>query len=123
MVVAVRITAFQKNAFQFNAFQIGQAQYRLITPHTIGATFYDQDTIVTEGFELPINWVPSLAVDPLNSPAVDAFYAAGPRSVRLPDEFAWQRRVMTAPITYWLLTPPNKYTLTGLGVAKAPIYV
>lgn len=121
MPAAVNKTAFQKNAFQFNAFQIGQAQYRLLQPHYIGNRYIDQLSIITEGFEIPINWIPTLAVDPLNTPAVQAFWNAGPRvqDWNTFNEFGLENFISTPqvkPATYWVQNSPGVWTLTGLGV-------
>lgn len=127
----VTITAFQRNAFQINAFQIAfqGAQYFLLRPHNIKG-FIEQWTTVTEGVEVPLGWVPTMEVDPLNSPAVDAFYAAGPRSVENQLLQGWKQPVPSnlgtvwfRPVTFWVQIGPNTWKLTGLGAAKPPISV
>lgn len=62
---------------------------------------------------IPQGWVPPAAVDPLDTPAVQAFWNAGPQ--QLPGI-----RV-SAPATYWTPYPAGGGTrpmiLTGLGTA------
>lgn len=85
-----------------------------------------QSTIDVGGL-LPIGWVPTPNVDPLDTPAVNAFYAVGP---------AWPGPISIKPVTYWTeVQPPldfspadfsrsdfnvahirNSWSLTGLGV-------
>jgi hypothetical protein len=113
------------------------ASYRLLCPHQlIGpsgvAIWYPQNTVVTEGIEIRFGWIPSLAVDPLNLEAVNAYYAAGPRSVAYDDNPTfggaiwptWGQEMvpMAPPVTHWAQVPGTKtYALTGLGISKPPI--
>jgi hypothetical protein len=103
------------------------AQYRVIQPHWINNNYYDVGTVLTEGSlytsgELPSNWVPTLAVDPLNTRAVDAFYAAGPRHISYDDLARWANSqwvnvapsTLVVPVTYWVKRG-NQFFLTGLG--------
>ena len=103
-------------------------QYRLLVPHTLkGGVYYEANSIVTEAVEIPANWVPSLAVDPLNTRAVNAFYAAGPRRGgyyedvnNLPYiQFAFNTPI--APATFWKNTFGNTWVLTGLGSNLPPV--
>jgi hypothetical protein len=55
--------------------------YRLLADHYLYGYYYKPNTVITEGTEVPSGWVPTLAVDPLNSRAITAFYGAGPRGV------------------------------------------
>jgi len=56
------------------------AQYRLLAPHFLsGGIYYDANTVITAGVQVPANWVPSLNVDALNAAAASAMYSAGPR--------------------------------------------
>src|SRR3974390_3150611 len=55
------------------------AQYRLLRPHWFGGAVLPPDTVVVEGRDVPVGWVPTLAVDPLTPDGVTAFYNAGPR--------------------------------------------
>lgn len=109
---------------------IGPAQYFLLQPHYIGSRFFPAWTTITEGIEIPVGWVPTLAVDPLNVAAVNAFYAAGPRpSASL--EWGYQNWQQTSPdkpfvvlpgVTHWKANANGSYSLTGLGAALAPRY-
>jgi hypothetical protein len=108
------------------------ASYFLLQPHYINDVYLQAWTTVTEGREIPVGWVPTLMVDPLNAPAVAAFYAAGPRP-GYPgpgyDWQAWQRTTAQRPSaiersnTYWVESPPGMFKLTGLGAGLPPVGV
>jgi hypothetical protein len=98
--------------------------YRLLRPHFLSDQFVDSGVVVSEGGLIPVGWVPTLAVDPLNSGAVNAFYSAGPRqncnenlSIYQMDNYANQgASPFIAPATYWKYQPSsNQWSLTGLG--------
>jgi hypothetical protein len=108
------------------------AQYMLLAPHLINNIYLDRGTVVVETdgtgvHDLPASWVPSLAVDPLNSRAVNAFWAAGPRSIAYEDLAQWANSLSTftapaiMPKTFWVKTG-NQYKLTGLGANLPPVY-
>src|SRR5215469_6741946 len=105
------------------------ASYRLLCPHYIGGVWYAQNTVVAEGAGLPFGWVPTLAVDPLNSEAVDAYYAAGPRNIAYeanpdfggaywPPVTGRIQDVMPAAATHWVKLTETLWRLTGLGANK-----
>ena len=104
------------------------AIYRLLEPHYIGTAWYDVGTIVTEGVEIPsFTWVPTLAVEPLNSQAVNYFYNAGPRDVA--SAVSWDlnvfdgkmNRLTTRTATFWKQVPgTGTFVLTGLGSSFPP---
>jgi hypothetical protein len=105
------------------------AQYFLLQPHYIKDAFLDAWTTVTEGREIPIGWIPTLMVDPLNDQAVAAFYAAGPRTGYPGPGYDWQgyqsftaRRTaaIQSPTTHWTQTSPGMFKLTGLGASLPP---
>ena len=78
------------------------AQYKLLRPHYLASGWADTGTIVTEGKEIPIGWFPTPAVDPLNSDAVVAFYAAGPREGGQCESFnIYQGNYLIRPQVYW----------------------
>jgi hypothetical protein len=93
------------------------AQYRLLADHWINQFYFLAGTTLT----MADNWVPSNAVDPLDTPAVNAFWAAGPRPLGLVRQ-QWSDIQVALPITYWKQIPGgNFWQLTGLGSAKPPI--
>jgi len=104
------------------------AQYFLLQPHFINDVYLDAWSTVTEGVEVPTGWVPTLMVDPLNTAAVNAFYAAGPRIGYLGPNYGWQGTkfysgsrlcALQQPVTYWTKAGPGQWKLTGLGTALA----
>lgn len=90
-------------------------QYRLLEPHFLNNQYVnnqwrDVDDILTEGIDIPFGWVPTLAVDPLNSTAAAAFWLAGPRDlVTAPSEdLTIYNNLYRSPhriITYWVKLP------------------
>jgi hypothetical protein len=95
------------------------ALYRMLAAHSIGGMYFDAGSIAETsdlGGQLPADWIPSPNVEPLDTPAVNAFYAAGPNARGGGGQ------------TYWLASPvPDHpevmaYSLTGLGQGLAPIY-
>ena len=116
----------------FNGSTLVAAQYLLLRPHWINNTYYDAGTVLTEGSlytagVLPTNWVPTLAVDPLNTRAVNAFYAVGPRRGGYYEDINWWAYIITPlnpmiqAVTYWKNTSGNTWVLTGLGANLPPV--
>jgi hypothetical protein len=108
------------------------AQYRLLCPHYLNGIMLVADDIVTEGTDVPNGWIPTLAVDPLNSDAVNAYYAAGPRDAahEANPTFGgaiWGTMRNGAPppapaVTHWeLVRGTSTYKLTGLGIGRLPV--
>jgi hypothetical protein len=108
------------------------ASYRLLCPHYINGIMLVADDIVTEGVDVPNGWVPTLACDPLNSDAVNAYYAAGPRSLAYEANptfggaiwGTWRNgAIPPAPATtHWVPFGGNLlWKLTGLGANKPAI--
>jgi hypothetical protein len=98
------------------------SSYRLLGPHSVGGAYLPtgstQSTSDVGGL-LPVGWVPSGNVDPLDAGAVAAFYAAGPARAS-PARFA------PRPKTFWQRSPGANsgceiWQLTGLGSALAPV--
>ncbi len=98
------------------------ARYRFLADHSIGGEYYQAGSTASTqdvGGTLPTGWVPSGNVDPLDSAALTAFYAAGPQTpglIRSPWTY------VAPPITYWTPTGTpglREYRLTGLGAALA----
>ena len=71
------------------------------------------------------NFVPSAAFDPLDTPAVTAFYAAGPQPPPLV-RTQWSTQFVAPPTTFWKSTtiqpglPYQTWSLTGLGSNLPP---
>jgi hypothetical protein len=92
-------------------------KWRLLSDH------YMQNGMIAAGevVEMPADWRPSNAVEPLDAEAVDAFYAAGPQVVPLVSE-RWN--VVTQPTTYWRQLPGGRqWALTGLGALLPPVSI
>lgn len=99
------------------------AKYRFLENHQIGQNFYpagtsDSDTI--SGGSLPMGWLPTPNVDPLNDAGVIAFYNAGPQ---LPGMIRsrFQPEPVLPPATQWVQLSPGQWSLSGLG-ANANFY-
>jgi hypothetical protein len=111
------------------------AQYRFLTDHYIGTTYILAGTTASTadaigGGTLPINFRPSGNCEPLDTPAVNAFYAQGPQLLGLVRP-QWATIPVNAPVTYWRGTPlpavpganaGTSWQLTGLG-ANLPAIV
>lgn len=93
------------------------AQYKCIRQHWVGpftgettAVYHNVGDILVEGVDVPLGWVPTLAVDPLNSNAAGAFWNAGPRDAASATSYdldLWPLGSMQVkPVTYWVQTPP-----------------
>jgi hypothetical protein len=95
------------------------AQYRLLRPHYF-TSYYAVGTVINAGVDVPSNWVPTLAVDPLNTAAVTAFYAAGPRDNCNEDLNYWSAAPSTQPTTYWYMSN-GSWLLSGLGASLAAV--
>jgi hypothetical protein len=110
--------------FNGNPAVLTPPQYRLLKSHYLTTGWFDVDTIITEGMDVPIGWIPTLGVDPLNPQAVTAFYNAGPRSASSYEdvnEFENATRSRTRPVTFWKpVSGTHTYTLTGLGIGLPP---
>ncbi len=100
-------------------------KYLLLYPHQINDTVIPAGTIISEGVEVPFNWVPTLAVDPLDERAARLFYAAGPRDVASAssndlNEFGVMP-TQYRPTTFWKQVPgTGTWALTGLGSTYTP---
>jgi len=57
------------------------ATYRLLVDHYILNTYLLANTTVTEGIEVPLGWVPTIAAEPLNTTAIQNYWNAGPSGV------------------------------------------
>ena len=102
--------------------------YRLLQDHYINGNYLSagstQSTADVGGL-LPFGWSPTPSVDPLDTPAVNAFYAAGPAQLLI-FEFGALSYQVKPPKTYWRSTPIAgspflSWQLTGLGSSLSPI--
>jgi hypothetical protein len=105
------------------------SKYRFLQDHHIGGLYYSAGSTASTadvGGLLPTAWVPTPNVDPLDTPAVNAFYAAGP-SKRVP-QFGTLSFQVGPPATAWIATPvPNnsgvmQFSLSGLGSGLSPVF-
>jgi hypothetical protein len=102
--------------------------YRLLADHYVGTAYFlagtIQSTADVPGGMLPLNWQPSGACEPLDTPAVNAFYAQGPQTLPLVRS-RWTGIFVPRPVTYWQVISNgpgfNTYQLTGLGSGLPPI--
>jgi hypothetical protein len=100
--------------------------YVLLVPHYIGGAELPAGTLVTEGVQIPVGWIPTLAVDPQDSVAIQNYWNAGPQDGAEPnrDFYPW---VPLPATTYWVPVAGTQgyWQLTGtgasLGSKNAPI--
>jgi hypothetical protein len=89
--------------------------YRFLEDHTIDGQYIYAGT-VQEMFQ---PWTPTANVDPLNTLAVNNFYATGPALpslINVPNfRVGLGFNPVYLPKTYWTEISPNIYALTGLG--------
>ena len=88
-------------------------KFRFLSDHYIN----DRTISAGEIVEMPSDWVPSNAVEPLDAEAVEAFWRAGPQQ---------RGAIRIVPTTYWLAAPipgssARRWTLTGLGANQPAI--
>jgi hypothetical protein len=103
-------------------------QYRLFVSHYIKNTVLLGNTIVTEGKEIPFNWIPTANCEPLNAVAVIAFWNHGPIDISAQNYNVDFYKDVTltyfapkAPQCYWQQVPgTNTYVLTGIGAYLGP---
>lgn len=105
---------------------IALASYRLLADHYVGGRYLEADSIVTAGVDVPVGWIPSLSVDPLDGDAAQQFWNQMPGPLLGDSEFAWpggSRRsnvFKPAPVTYWKKIDNDTFILTGLGASLGP---
>ncbi len=98
------------------------SRYRFLADHSIDGEYYEAGTTASTadaGGTLPVGWVPSGNVDPLDTAAVTAFWSAGPYLCGLIRQ-QWSGIYVAPPVTYWTPTGTpglREYKLTGLGAA------
>jgi hypothetical protein len=104
------------------------SQYRMLSDHSIRGQYYQAGDIASTadvGGTLPTGWVPSNNVDPLDTPAVTAFWTAGFQPLG-PVLNHWSFVTVAPPITAWIAvagtaSPTRRYSLSGLGVNLPPV--
>ena len=106
------------------------SRYRFLQDAYIANLYFPAGTVASTadaGGTLPAGWQPGPFVDPLDTPAVNAFYSAGPQ--RAAKQWGGANGVPgPKPATAWVTTPqPSNpsvmlWSLTGLGIGKAPIF-
>jgi hypothetical protein len=102
------------------------ASYRLLAPHFVGDRYFEADSIVVEGVDLPLGWIPSLSVDPLDADAAQKFWNQVPGPMLSDSEFAWPGGSRwsigskPAPATYWKKIDNDTFQLTGIGTSLGP---
>jgi hypothetical protein len=105
------------------------ARYRMLSSHSVNGYFFDAGAIVSTadvvtGPALPANWVPDGSVEPLDAPALTAFYAAGIQPwIPQPGSLSF---LVAPPQTYWRVVSQigggmALWQLTGLGSALAQV--
>ena len=107
------------------------SQYRFLQDAYIGTQYYLAGTTATTadipGGTLPIDWVPGPYVDPLDTAAVNAFYAAVGPNIPVYQVLVrpqWSTIPVFSPTTYWRQLPyGQRWQLTGLGAGLPPIGV
>jgi hypothetical protein len=106
------------------------SQYFFLTDHWIGGQYYSAGTTAFTrdviGGTLPTGWVPSGGVDPLDAPALAAFYAQGPQFPFVPSRTQFTGVNVVPPITFWKpvvgsANPNRMYQLQGLGLGLPPV--
>lgn len=101
------------------------AQYRLLADHYFEATgSFPAGTVVTEGNQIPVGWIPSIASEPLNAQAIQNYWNAGPRGKmdaepsRSIFDSIGAYFVQLAPVIYWARVPGTTlFQLTGAGAS------
>jgi hypothetical protein len=102
--------------------------YRMLSDHSIRGQYYPAGTIASTadvGGTLPTGWTPSGSVDPLDGPALAAFYATGPQQPLNPVRTQFTGVDVVPAITFWKFAsganPFRFYQLQGLGLALPPV--
>jgi hypothetical protein len=93
------------------------ATYRLLSDFYNNGAYSLAGDIIT----MPDNFVPSAAMDPLDTPGVNALHAAGPQTAGLIRQ-QWVGVPVNPPVTYWKKIPGGRmWQLSGLGANLPPI--
>jgi hypothetical protein len=98
--------------------------YRLLEDHAIAGTVLPAGTTQSTadvGGLLPVGRVPTPNVDPLDAPALAAFYAQG-RVLPGPIVTQFSTIGVSRPVTFWSRQGNGQYALGGLGAALARVW-
>jgi hypothetical protein len=105
------------------------SRYRMLSPHSVNNYYFPAGAVVStadvvSGPALPIGFVPDGSCEPLDTPALTAFYAAGIQPW-IP-QFGSLSFLVAPPITFWRVVSQigggcALWQLTGLGSALAQI--
>jgi hypothetical protein len=72
--------------------------YRFLQDAYIGTQYFQAGTTASTadvaGGTLPIGWKPGVCVDPLDTPAVNAFYAIGPQTAPILVRQQWSTQAV-----------------------------
>jgi hypothetical protein len=91
-------------------------QVRFLQDYFDGSGYYQAGTVAT----MPANWIPTVNCDPLDTAAVNAFFAAGPKLTGLVRQ-QWSTVFVAPPVTRWIPGPGAwQWSLTGLGASLGP---
>lgn len=100
--------------------------YRFLADHSVGPFYFQAGTTAStadDGVGLPpVGWVPTGGVEPLDSSAAAAFFAAGPQ-FGWPIRQQWTGIGVPRPVTNWVPNPNptapgnpyREFVLVGLG--------
>ena len=97
------------------------SSYRFLQDHYVNGVTYPAGTVASTfdvGGTLPTGWPPTGQVDPQDTAAIAAFFAAG-FSCSDWFEAQWSTQAVLPPIVRWAVVNPNTFTyrLTGAGAA------
>ena len=98
------------------------ATYRALQDIWLGGNwpYVQAGAMLTDGpgGNIPKNWVPPAAVDPISADAIQNFFNVGVQRLGLVRQ-QWQGVAVAAPAIYWKLIDRNTdtYQLTGAGAA------
>jgi hypothetical protein len=102
------------------------SQYRFLQDASVGQLYYEAGTIASTadvGGTLPSGWKPNGDVDPLDTAAVNAFWAMGPQPLGLV-RAQFSTQAVNPPVTAWIATPGpvTSWRLTGLGAGLGAVF-
>lgn len=101
------------------------AQYRLLADHYINNQTLVAGTVVTTGVEVPSNFLPNANCEPLDTPAIQAFFDLGPDYFNVSSNLGVVRGGGASSVHWQLIgrssSPKSDiYQLTGAGASLGP---
>jgi hypothetical protein len=117
-------------SLEWDAGEEVMSRYRFLSDHWIGGQYFPAGTIASTADviagTLPVGWTPSGSVDPIDAPALAAFYAVGPQFPGNPIRTQFTGIDVVPAITSWspvpgTSNPTRQYRLGGLGAALPPV--